>query len=56
VKKRLRASMMDTSHGEMVEAELDNFIELRHDQRVKTEGERREEELWSASEREYDLN
>ena len=38
---------------EMVEAELTRLIERRHDERVKTEGERREEELWVSSAREY---
>jgi hypothetical protein len=38
---------------EMVEAELTRLIEKRHDQRVKTEGERREEELWMPSSRRY---
>jgi hypothetical protein len=38
---------------EMVEAELTRLIEKRHDERVKTEGERAEEELWAESERRY---
>lgn len=38
---------------EMVEAELTRLVEKRHDQRVKTEGERREEALWVSSTREY---
>ena len=44
---------MDTTRGEWVEKELDHLIERRHDQRVKTEGERSEEELWKVSERRY---
>ena len=44
---------MDTKRGEWVEKELDHLIERRHDQRVKTEGERAEEELWAVSERKY---
>jgi hypothetical protein len=39
--------------GERVEGELDAFIERRHDQRVKDEGERAREELWQASVRRY---
>ena len=38
---------------EMVEAELTRLIERRHDERVKTEGERAEEALWVSSAREY---
>ena len=37
----------------MVEAELTRLIERRHDERVKTEGERAEEALWVSSAREY---
>ena len=44
---------MDTTRGEWVEKELNVLIERRHDQRVKTEGERTEEELWKESERRY---
>ncbi len=38
---------------EMVEGELTRLIERRHDQRVATEGERLQEELWMESERRY---
>ncbi len=37
--------------GEKVEAEIDAFISRQHDKRVKTEGERDEEEAWADSER-----
>jgi hypothetical protein len=37
---------VDTTRGEWVEKELNVMIERRHDQRVKTEGERTDEELW----------
>jgi hypothetical protein len=42
-----------TRSEEAAEDELTRFIEKRHDQRVKTEGERREEELWMESARRY---
>ena len=35
--------------GEAVEAEIDQFIERRDEQRRQTEGEREEEEAWSES-------
>jgi hypothetical protein len=41
----------DSSRGETVEADLDRFIALRHEKRVKTEGERQLEEAWRESER-----
>jgi hypothetical protein len=44
---------VDTTRGEWVEKELNVLIERRHDQRVKTEGERTAEELWKESERRY---
>ncbi len=44
---------VDIAHTEMVEAELTRFIEKRHEKRVKTEGQRVEEELWMASARIY---
>ena len=44
---------MDTTRGEWVEKELNLLIERRHDQRVRTDGERVEEELWMESERCY---
>jgi hypothetical protein len=40
---------VDITRGEHVEAELDAMIRRRHDQRVQTEGERLEEELWQES-------
>jgi hypothetical protein len=39
--------------GERVERDLDAFIEKRHDQRVREEGERRTLEEWQVSERLY---
>jgi hypothetical protein len=45
---------MDTfAKGEATEKELDALIRKRHDQRVASEGERAEEELWAESERKY---
>jgi hypothetical protein len=45
---------MDTfATGEATEKELDALIRKRHDQRVASEGERAEEELWAESERKY---
>jgi hypothetical protein len=41
----------DIGRGEAVERELDAFISKRHEQRVKTEGERQIEESWRESER-----
>ncbi len=41
----------DIGRGEAVEHELDAFISKRHEQRLKTEGERQIEEAWSESER-----
>ena len=41
----------DIGRGEAVEHELTAFIERRHEQRVKTEGERQLEEAWRESER-----
>jgi hypothetical protein len=35
--------------GERAEADLDAFISRRHNQRVGSEGERRQEELWQES-------
>jgi len=37
--------------GEKVDAQLDHFIEQRHEKRVKAEGERRQEAAWKESER-----
>jgi hypothetical protein len=39
--------------GEQVEHEINQFIEKRHTQRVKHEGEREEEEAWKESVRRY---
>ena len=44
---------MDIARGEATEKELDAMISRRHDQRVASEGERSEEELWAESERKY---
>jgi hypothetical protein len=44
---------VDISRSEQVETDLDRLIQRRHDQRVQTEGERLEEELWAESERRY---
>lgn len=37
--------------SEAAERQIDRFIERRHSQRVRNEGERRAEESWKASER-----
>jgi hypothetical protein len=41
----------EVGRGEAVEHELDAFIAKRHEQRVKTEGERAIEAAWRESER-----
>jgi hypothetical protein len=41
----------DISRGMAVDAEHDAFIERRHNQRVKDEGERQAEAIWRESER-----
>ena len=41
----------EVGRGEAVEHELDAFISKRHEQRVKSEGERLTEEAWRESER-----
>jgi hypothetical protein len=41
----------DISKGEWVETEIDRLIELRHEKRIATEGERRELEDWQISEK-----
>jgi hypothetical protein len=41
----------DIGRGEATERELDAFISKRHEQRVKSEGERQAEEAWRESER-----
>ncbi len=43
----------DISKGEQVEREIDQFIQKRHEGRVRDEGERCKEEIWAASERTY---
>jgi hypothetical protein len=43
----------DIQRGAQVDGELDAFIERRHQQRVKEEGERAEEEAWKESERRH---
>jgi hypothetical protein len=41
---------LDTTRSDAAaEADLERFIERRHDERVKREGERAEEELWQVS-------
>ena len=45
--------LVDISRSEQVETDLDRLIQRRHDQRVQTEGERLEEELWQESERKH---
>ena len=37
--------------GDRADAQIETFISRRHEQRVKTEGERAEEEAWMESER-----
>jgi hypothetical protein len=44
----------DIGRGEAVERDLDAFIEKRHEQRVRTEGERQAEEAWTESVRTYE--
>jgi hypothetical protein len=44
---------VDITQGEATEEELDALIRRRHDQRVLSEGERLEEELWRESERKH---
>jgi hypothetical protein len=44
----------DIGRGEAVEYELDAFISKRHEQRVKSEGERQLEEAWKESVRAYE--
>jgi hypothetical protein len=43
----------DIAQGAQVDGELDAFIERRHRERVKEEGERREEEAWKESARKH---
>ena len=49
-----RAVGRDIGRGEAVERELDAFISKRHEQRVRSQGERREEEAWQESERRHE--
>ena len=42
---------MEVTRSELVEAELNQFMEKRHDQHVSDEGERPAEEAWAESER-----
>ena len=44
---------MDIAQGEKVEAELDHMIRRADERRRLSEGERRAEELWQESERQY---
>ncbi len=44
---------MDIARGEMVEGELDTLIRRRDAERRKTEGERREEEMYAESVRRF---
>jgi hypothetical protein len=44
---------LDVAQGYQVETDLSRLIERRHDERVKSEGERLEEELWMESARRY---
>jgi hypothetical protein len=46
-----RAIGREITTGERAEAELDNFISRRHEQRRKSEPERELEAVWKASER-----
>jgi hypothetical protein len=43
----------DLAQGEQVDGAIDAFIEKRHAQRVKEEGERAEEEAWKESTRKH---
>jgi hypothetical protein len=43
----------DITRGAQVDGELDAFIERRHKERVKAEGERAQEEAWRESERKH---
>jgi hypothetical protein len=44
---------VDVAKTNAVEAELDNFISRRHEERIQEEGERLAEEIWAESERRY---
>ena len=44
----------DIATGDRADAQIDGFISRRHDQRVKSEGERPAEEAFMESERRYD--
>jgi hypothetical protein len=43
----------DITQGEQVEGAIDEFIEKRHRQRVREEGERAQEEAWKESARKH---
>jgi hypothetical protein len=43
----------DLAQGEQVDGSIDAFIEKRHQERVKDEGDRRQEELWKESSRRH---
>jgi hypothetical protein len=45
---------VDTTHGELVEKELNIMSTRRHDRRVAEDGERRALEMWQESEGRYD--
>jgi hypothetical protein len=45
--------LVDIARGEMVESELDAMIRRRDTERRKSEGERREEEMYAESVRRY---
>jgi len=42
---------VEVTRSKLVEAELNQFIEKRHDQRVSDEGQRPAEEAWAESQR-----
>jgi hypothetical protein len=48
-----RALNCDIAASKVVESDLTNLIERRHNQRVEAEGERLEEELWQESVRKH---
>jgi hypothetical protein len=47
---------VDITRGEATEKELNALIRRRHDQRVLSEGERLEEELWQESVNRYNAH
>jgi len=48
-----QALSRDIRQGAQVDGAIDAFIEKRHAQRVKAEGDRREEDLWKESSRKH---